>query len=300
MQKVWDSIIVGAGPAGASCAVWLRHLGFEPLLIEATDRIGGLAARNPFADIWTVTSPSLTGEQVADQIARQVQAAGVDTWLESKVLSVDRPSEPSDFKVQVQRPEHPPQTLLAKTLVLATGVRPRGLPGHEDKRYPGVIVGPGQEVMNADFTGARVALLGGGDNAFENYTFVKERGALRAKIYARTVRAQKQFVDRVPSEDLIIGSATVDPGERTVNGERYDWILVLYGWQPNIGFLSDLPLALDQRGFVQTDMRDAQASTNGVYAIGEVAQRMHPCVPTAMADGVVAAKAIEARLTARA
>lgn len=295
MSKVWDAVIVGAGPAGASCAVWLRHLGLNPLLLEATDRIGGLAARNPFADIWTVTSPSQTGVQVADQIARQVQAAGVDTWFDSRVLSVG--SHGNVFNVRLERSGHEPTVVATQTLVLATGVSPRELAGHEGKRYRGVIVGPGEEIMGTDFAGSSVALLGGGDNAFENYAFVKERGARQAHIYARTVRAQKQFVDRVPADDLTLGATTIDPVSRTVNGQSYDWILVLYGWQPNIGFLSQLPLALDARGFVQTDMQTAQASVDGVYAIGEVAQRMHPCVPTAMADGVVAAKAIEARLT---
>lgn len=295
MQKVWDAIVVGAGPAGASCAVWLRHLGLDPLLLEATDRIGGLAARNPFPDIWTATSPNQTGAQVAEQIALQVQAAGIETWLQANVVSVT--GQVGGFEVSVRRGVHEPQTLTAKTLVLATGVRPRDLPGFAGKPTPGVIVGPGDAVMQADFAGTRVALLGGGDNAFENHGFVKSRGAVDAHIYARTVRAQRQFVDRVPADELTIGQSVVDPAARTVNGQAYDWIVVLYGWQPNVGFLADLPLALDSRGFVQTDPQSAQTSIEGIYAIGEVAQRMHPCVPTAMADGVVAAKAIEARLT---
>ena len=297
MQKVWDAIVVGAGPAGASCAVWLRHLGLDPLLIEATDHIGGLAARNPFPDIWTVTSPDQTGVQVAEQIARQVQAAAVPTWFDTRALSVA--GHAGEFQLQIKRGEQASETVAAKTLVLATGVRPRELPGHEDTYYPGVIIGPGEAVMTTDFTGSRVALLGGGDNAFENHQFVKQRGATDAQIYARTVRAQKQFVDRVSGPELIVGDPVVDPVARTVNGQPYDWILVLYGWQPNIGFIQDLSLRLDSRGFVQTDMQSAQTSVDGIYAIGELAQRMHPCVPTAMADGVVAAKAIEARLTGK-
>ena len=296
MGKVWDAIIVGAGPAGASCAVWLRHLGLDPLLLEASDRIGGLAARNPFADIWTVTSPGQTGAEVAQQIAGQVQASGLDVWLNASVLAVSG-TYPL-FTVQAKRAGQPEQPLQAKTVVIATGVKPKDLPGFADQRFESVIVGPGDEIMSADFQGKRVALLGGGDNAFENYAFVKERGASTACIYARTLRAQKQFVDRVPASDLVVGASDVDPAARTVNGQAYDWILVLYGWQANIGFLGDLSLTRDDRGFVQTDIVDAQTNVPGVYAIGEVAQRMHPCVPTAMADGVVAAKAIEKRLTA--
>ena len=297
MQKVWDAIVVGAGPAGASSAVWLRHLGFDPLLVEATDRIGGLAARNPFADIWTVTSPNQTGEEVAQQIAKQVQAAGIDTWFNARVLSVS--GQAGAFCVQLQREEREAESVFARTIVLATGVRARDLPGHVGLSYPGVIIGPGQEIMSTDFSGLRVALLGGGDNAFENYEFVKTGGASEAHIYARTVRAQKQYVDRVPDHDLTVGSVELDPVSRTIAGKHYDLILVLYGWQPSIGYLKDLPLDLDKRGFVQTDTQNAQTSMDGVYAIGEVSQRMHPCVPTAMADGVVAAKAIERRLTGK-
>lgn len=296
MNKTWDAVIVGAGPAGASCAVWLRHLGLDPLLLESTDRIGGLAARNPFADIWTVTSPGQTGSQVADQIAAQVQAAGIDVWLNAQVTSVTGDTA-SAYTVTVSRVAQVEVSLKARTLVIASGVRPKPLPGHEGQAFDGVIVGPGDQVMSTDFHGARVALLGGGDNAFENYEFVKQQGATHACIYARTVRAQRQFVDRVPASDVVLGTPVVDPLARAVNEQPYDWILVLYGWQANIGFLAGVPVVLDDRGFVQTEVATAQTSVDGIYAIGEVAQRMHPCVPTAMADGVVAAKAIEKKLT---
>jgi thioredoxin reductase len=299
MQKIWDAIIIGAGPAGASCAVWLRHLGLDPLLLEASDRIGGLAARNPFADIWTLTSPNQTGVDVANQMARQVQAAGIDVWFETTVTSVS--GQLPQFTVQAKRAGNQTAPLIARTLVLATGVRPRGLAGPampEDAAYPGVIVGPGEAIMATSFAGSRVAILGGGDNAFENYVFVQERGAACAHIYARTIRAQKQFVSRVPAADLNVGDVKVNPVDRIVNNRTYDWILVFYGWRPNVSCLAGLDLMFDARGFVQTAMDTTQTNIDGLYAIGEVAQRMHPCVPTAMADGVVAAKAIERRLTA--
>jgi thioredoxin reductase len=295
MQKVWDAVVIGAGPAGASCAVWLRHLGFEPLLIEASERIGGLAARNPFADVWTLTSPDQTGVEVAAQMARQVQAAGVEVWFDTAVESVS--GAMPEFRVQLQRLSQPQQVVLAKTVVLASGVKPRGLPGYEGASFEGVIVGPGDAIMSASFEGLNVAILGGGDNAFENYEFVKSHGASTAHIYARTVRAQKQFLVRVPAPDLSVGEFSVDPAARRVNQSTYDLILVFYGWQPNTGFLGELAVEFDKRGFVQTDAISAQTTVAGVYAIGEIAQRMHPCVPTAMADGVVAAKAIERRLS---
>lgn len=99
----------------------------------------------------------------------------------------------------------------------------------------------------------------------------------------------------MPPEDVRTGAYVVDPERLTVAGERFDVILVLYGWAPNLGWAHALGLDRDARGFVAVDA-DCRASIEGVYAIGEVAQRWHPCCVTAMADGVVAAKAIQARL----
>ena len=53
---VYDAIVIGAGPAGASCAVWLAHLGFSPLILDASEQVGGLAAHNPFEDAWACES----------------------------------------------------------------------------------------------------------------------------------------------------------------------------------------------------------------------------------------------------
>ena len=78
------------------------------------------------------------------------------------------------------------------------------------------------------------------------------------------------------------------------NKNIYDVMIVLYGWEANFpeAFLPLKDTLLNDRGFITTDTK-CQTPVPGIYAIGEVANRMHPCVTTAMADGVVAAKAIE-------
>src|SRR3546814_947100 len=83
-----------------------------------------------------------------------------------------------------------------------------------------------------------------------------------------------------------------------VNGREFDLILVFYGWEPCVGFARNLNLRRGDNGFVATDPVTAQTSHDLVYAIGELAQRQHPCVVTAMADGIAAAKAIQARIEA--
>jgi thioredoxin reductase len=165
-----------------------------------------------------------------------------------------------------------------------------------EQRWPGVLVGPGSAIVRQDYQGLSVAVLGGGDNAFENYAYVQGRGARQVHLYARTVRARPQLVAAAAKPDLHRGDYAVDPATRSVNGRQYDLILVFYGWKPQADFADKLQLQRDARGYINTDFATAQSSAAGVYAIGEVANRMHPCVVTSMADGVVAAKAIQADL----
>ena len=99
----------------------------------------------------------------------------------------------------------------------------------------------------------------------------------------------------VLGDGVRIGPYRVDPAARSVDGRRYDLILVFYGWEPQAGFADSLQLARDARGYIRTDFATAETSVPDIYAVGEVANRMHPCVVTSLADGVVAAKAIQRR-----
>jgi len=300
MNPIWDAIIVGGGPAGASCATWLARLGLAPLLLEAAPLLGGLTACNPFRDDWIVALPAVTGRDVAANIARSVELACEQTRLEvvtgARVTAVRRAAD--GFEVDCLQ-QGATRRHAGRTLVLATGVRPRPLdasrPGHA---WPGVLCGPGEHIARADYAGRSVAILGGGDNAFENYAYVRGRGAASVQVYARTVRAQRQLVRAVADGDLHVGAYQVDPETRQVQGRTYDLILVFYGWEPRADFADGLALRRDERGFIRTDPDSAVTSVPGCYAVGEVARRMHPCVVTAMADGVVAAKAIERALQA--
>ncbi|MEJ7929992.1 FAD-dependent oxidoreductase [Ramlibacter sp. AN1015] len=123
------------------------------------------------------------------------------------------------------------------------------------------------------------------------YLFARERGAASVRIYARSLRARAELVARVPRSHVHVGSYRVAEA-RVVDDQSFDQILVLYGYEPHASALLGLPLALRPGGFVQTD-EQARTSLPGVYAIGELAERAHPCCVTAMADGVVAAKSIQ-------
>lgn len=297
-KQVHDAVIIGAGPAGVSCAVWLARLGFAPVLLEAGEQVGGLSTGHPFADGWNATLPVATGPEVGANLAESLRLAQVEPCLATRAVAIHAVQTASDAPACWQIDTDGMASLLTHHVVLATGVRPRGLScwPHEQALPPGVFIGPGRAVASYDFAGRRIAVLGGGDNAFENALYALDHGAADVRIFARSVRAQHQFVRQFPHADVIMGECRVDPVARTVNGEPWDAIMVFYGWEPCLpDFPDGMPHRTD-RGFVRTDWATAATSLAGVYAIGELALRMHPCVVTALADGVVAAKAIQASL----
>lgn len=291
-----DAVVIGAGPAGASCATWLARLGFSVEVFDADSAVGGLCRHNPFRDDWNVSLPGMTGPQVADNFAASLSQAGVPVHVSCPISRV----RPIDGGFQIEGPALD-APVYGRHVVVATGVRARGLKDMSGAEYPSlsnVLVGPGQAVVDTVFTGRSVAVLGGGDNAFENALYAYDHGAANVHIFARTVRAQAQFRNKFPEKQVHVGPYQVNPEQGQVNGQSFDLIMVFYGWEPCAPFADALGLTRTEQGFIATDSRTAQTSFPGVYAVGEVAQRQHPCVVTAMADGVAAAKAIQGKLEA--
>ena len=81
----FDAVIVGGGPAGASCALWLKRLGLNPVLLEASGKVGGMARTNPFEDHWIAVLPDVTGQDVARNIRRSLSEADVDVRADQRI-----------------------------------------------------------------------------------------------------------------------------------------------------------------------------------------------------------------------
>lgn len=285
-QAHFDVAIIGGGPAGVSCALWLKQLSFNPILIEKNPTCGGLQLLNGYTNTWIATSADAHGKDIVQAMQSNILRHGVQTRMSTSAsaASVD------DGGISVTTDAG--EMIRASYLVLAGGVKPKA--GGFASRV-GLLVGPGPAVANSDFTAQRVAILGGGDSAFENYRFIKDRGASVVHIYARSIRARSEMLVAADHGDIHVGDYVADADRNLVNGEHYDVVVVLYGYEAHKSALLGLEPLMRPDGFVYTD-RDCMTSIDRVYAIGEIAQRAHPCCVTSMADGVVAAKAIQRRI----
>lgn len=291
-QTLFDAIVIGSGPAGAQCALWLKQLGHTPCLLDSAAQAGGLLRNNPYpVNGLLMPSHPISGEQLAHEMQACLMVNQVALRLNHRATRIR--CHHSGFTVDLDTPDGA-TTLSAPYVVIATGVSPRhgGLSGN-----PHILIGPGEHIYRHTWHNLRVAVLGGGDNAFENLLFIQRQHADVVKLFARSLSARQQFQQQVAPAMCQIGPYTVDADRCQVNNEQFDRIVVMYGWEPNLTFIIEgdtLHRAAD--GTIVTDPQHCETNISGLFAIGEITGRMHPCYATAMADGVVAAKAIQYRL----
>lgn len=270
-------VIIGGGPAGISCAIWLKKLGVECILLEASAQLGGLQTRSPYENLWIPGVQGKTGQQVAAALAAHAEAAGVDIRLNGPVISVDG----RDVTTSAG-------TFTATCLVIATGSQPRTGGFTASER---IVIGPGVGMEALEVKGRRVAIFGGGDNAFDQARFVRDRGG-QVTIFSRDFpRAQKLLQDMIPDVPVIIGPYQADQASMTVDGEAFDAFGIMFGFEAVVpeGLTLDL-----ENGYVRVD-RFGETSVPDVYACGEVTDYWHPCVTAAAAHGIQVAKQISLR-----
>lgn len=267
-------IIIGGGPAGVSCAIWLKKLGVNAVLFEASDRLGGLQTLSPYENLWVPGLQGKTGQDMAADLARHAEDLKVDVRLNTPVSQV--------------LPGYSAGGVTAPFVVIATGTRPRAggfIPS------PTVAIGPGTPMEAMAVSGKRVAILGGGDNAFDQARFVRDRGG-QVTIFTRTTpRAQKIVQATIPDVPVVTGPYLANQDMMTVNGEAFDVFGVMFGFEAVVppGLSPDM-----ENGYIAVD-RFGRTSLPDVYACGEVTDYWHACVATAVAHGIQVAWQIAGR-----
>ena len=272
-----EAIILGGGPAGLGAAIWLKKLGVDAVLLERSGALGGLQRRSPYENLWIPGVQGKTGQDVAKAMADHSAVLGVEVRL-NHAAPVSRGDlyQTGDFETPY--------------VVIATGTIPRA---GRFKPSPTVAIGPGEPMEALDVAGRRVAILGGGDNAFDQARFARDRGG-EVTIFSRAEpRAQRLLRDQIPEVRVVAGPYEARQKAMSVNGEAFDAFGVMYGFEAVV------PEGLKPRrkgGYIQVN-RLGETSLPGVYACGEVTDYWHPCVTTAAAHGIQVAKQIAMRLS---
>ena len=282
MNAVEDVIVIGGGPAGAACALWAHQLGLKTLLLEAGSRIGGLQLMSPYLNRWIPGVLGRSGQEVAESLQRHLDLAGVPFVLGVSAQSIEWDRGADTWMVSNGR-----RTFTAHNLVIATGATPKSTQFVESET---VGIGPGMAMERLAVAGKRVAILGGGDNAFDQAAFALQRGATSVDIFSRSApRANPTLMSKINAISVHIGPFEADQGSMTVNGRSFEILSIQFGFEARVPAGLRLPMT---NGYIAVDRHGKVPGLPNLYAAGEVTNYMHPCVATSYAHGVQVAKAI--------
>jgi thioredoxin reductase (NADPH) len=299
VSDVRDVIIIGGGPAGYTAALYTARANLHPFVIEGFNWGGQLMITSDVENYPGYTDGVLGPTMMAD-FRRQAERFGAE-FVTDDVTRVDFSERP--FRIYIGEQEH-----RADAVIVSTGASARqlGLPSEETLQGRGVSYCATCD--GAFFRDKVVVVVGGGDSAMEEATFLTRFAARVIIVHRRDeFRASPIMVDRARENDRIdfVLNAVVEEvlgtddghvtGVRlrdTVTGETSeldaDGIFVAIGHDPNTALFLDW-LDHDEQGYLVTEPGSTRTNIPGVFAAGDVQDHTYRQAVTAAGSGTMAA-----------
>lgn len=292
-------LIIGSGPAGYTAAVYAARAGLKPLLVEGMEPGGQLMITTDVENYPGFADP-VQGPWLMDQMKKQAQHVGAEI-ISDYITKVD-------FSARPFRAEGDSGSLYTgDTVVIATGAKARwlGLPSEESFRGKGVSA-----CATCDgffFRGKDVAVVGGGNSAVEEALFLANFCSKVTLIHRRdSLRAEKIAQDRLFAHPKIaviwdsevseiVGDANGVTGLRLMNRKSgsesvhpVHGVFIAIGHAPATTLFRDV-LDIDDQGYIRTAPDSTATSVPGVFAAGDVKDKVYRQAVTAAGMGCMAA-----------
>ena len=307
---IHDVIIIGSGPAGLTAAVYTARANLAPLVIEGepsstSDQPGGQLMLTTEVENFPGFPEGIMGPELMVRFREQAIRFGADVRTE-KVTRVDFSAQP--FSVWVGTPDAPEPTYRARSIIVSTGAQSLMLGLPEEGRLIGHGVSTCATCDGFFFRDHEIAVVGGGDSAIEEATFLTKFATKVTLIVRRDqLRASKIMQDRAANNPKIeirwntvvkeiVGDAKLDHivVEDVLTGVQTDLavtgLFVAIGHKPNTDLVKG-QLELEDNGYLITGQWGGASTTNvaGVFACGDVQDHTYRQAITAAGSGCQAA-----------
>jgi thioredoxin reductase (NADPH) len=304
---VRNVIVIGGGPAGYTAGLYAARANMEPLVIEGFNWGGQLMITSEVEN-YPGYPEGVLGPEMMQQFRAQAERFGTE-FLTDDVTEVDFSASP--LRVFVGKDEY-----LARTVIVATGATARQLGLESERQLQGRGVSYCAVCDAAFFKDDRVVVVGGGDSAMEEATFLTKFASKVTIVHRRDeFRASPIMVDRARANekidfvldsvvDEVLGESgrvigvqvrNVKTGEKTVLPA--DGLFVAIGHDPNTALFRGI-LDLDEAGYIITRDKSTYTNVPGVFAAGDVQDRVYRQAVTAAGSGCMAALDAERYLSA--
>jgi len=290
-------VILGTGPAGYTAALYAARANLHPLVIAGNEP-GGQLTLTTLVENFPGFPEGIQGPELMDNMRAQAEHFGAEFRI-GLATSVDLSKRP--FKVVVDDE----QEIAADALIIATGASAKLLGVKNEKQLIGAGLSTCATCDGWFFRQKKIAVVGGGDSAMEEATFltkfasevnlIHRRGELRAsKVMQERARANpkiKWHLNQIPvglkGDGKLTGVVLQDAETKATSEMELDGLFVAIGHRPNTGFLGD-QVELDADGYVVTH-GGTMTSVEGVFACGDVQDRRYRQAITAAGSGCAAA-----------
>jgi thioredoxin reductase (NADPH) len=299
-EPVFDTIIIGAGPAGLTAGIYAARAGLKTLILERAFP-GGQVVKTDIVENYPGFPQGISGVDLARLMQEQARKFGAEIRTQTVTAL-----HPEDRRVKV---ECSAEVLLTRTVIVATGSvpKPLGVPG--ESRLYGRGVSNCAVCDGALFKGKTVAVVGGGDAALGEALYLAN---LCAKVYVvhrrGRFRGAKVLQDRVLSgpnvevvwnglvqevfgEHKVEAIEVLDRLSRACRRIAVDGLFIYVGETPNTEFMKGVA-KLDEHGYVVTD-QEMKTSQGLILACGDCRHKSLRQVSTAVGDGALAASTAE-------
>jgi thioredoxin reductase (NADPH) len=304
---VRDVVIVGSGPAGLTAAIYAARARLSPLVIEGelvsnTDQPGGQLMLTTDIENYPGFVEGIMGPELMTTFRAQAERFGAEI-LTKRACRLDLSSAP--FGIWTEDPDSAAPDYQARTVLLATGARALMLGLPNEQRLLGYGVSTCATCDGFFFRDKKIVVVGGGDSALEEATFLTRFGRSVTLVHRRKeLRASKIMQDRAFRNEKIdfLWNTVVEDvlGESCVTGMRLrnvesgevtdidaDGIFVAIGHAPNTELVAG-QLDLDEAGYVVTH-DGTNTNVPGVFACGDVQDHIYRQAVTAAGSGCMAA-----------
>jgi thioredoxin reductase (NADPH) len=304
-----ECLIIGSGPAGYTAAIYAARADLKPVMITGI-QMGGQLTTTTEVENYPGYPDGTQGPEMMEDFRKQAERFGTDIRF-GYVSSVDFSVEPKKIIVDDSK------VMTADAVIIATGASAKWLGLESEQKYNGFGVSACAVCDGFFFKGQDVAIVGAGDTAAEEATYLAK---LCNKVYMIVrrdeFRASKAMVNRVLNTaniEIIYNSETKEilGNGQTVNGVKImnnqtneervldvTGFFVAIGHKPNTDVFKDV-IELDEAGYIKTVPGSTRTNVEGVFAAGDVQDKIYRQAVTSAGSGCMAALDAERYLAAK-
>jgi thioredoxin reductase (NADPH) len=307
-NKIHNVIIIGSGPAGYTAAIYASRAGLNPVLYQGMQPGGQLMITNDVEN-YPGYPKGIMGPEMMEDFKNQAERFGADIRY-GMVTKVDFSKQPFTLTVDDK------DTLLAETVIISTGASAKWLGIPSEQRLNGNGVSACAVCDGFFFRGMDVAIVGAGDTACEEASYLSK---LCNKVYMivrrdemRASKIMQQRVLNTPNIEVLFNSETdeilggeVVEGARIKNNKTGEMreiaikgFFVAIGHQPNTDIFKGF-IDLDENGYIKTIPGTSKTNIEGVFACGDAQDHVYRQAVTAAGTGCMAALDAERYLAAK-